>query len=116
MYPCFDLTKNTNGYDKTFLKNFQNINNFVVTIKLRIEGKDDKVESFTVNFNEVQFLAKDLTKLKPYEYPIIILNFNQTYFTTKGIWDQLFKEDKLPTSSYDPILIKKNNLRYFRLY
>ena len=53
MYPCFDLTKNTSGYDKTFLKNFQNINNFTVTIRLKIEGRDDMEECFTVNLNEI---------------------------------------------------------------
>ena len=45
MYPCFDHTKNTICYDKNFFKNFQNINNLVVTINLKIEGQAEMKEA-----------------------------------------------------------------------
>jgi hypothetical protein len=85
------------------------------TIILRIEGCDEH-EEFLVNWLEIQYLTKDLSKLLPYTIPLLVFNFNLVtgaqsakgsekrglYFTTKKIWDALFNMEKLPRESYDP--------------
>ena len=65
-------------------------------------------EEFDVNFLDMQYLAKDLNKISPYSFPIVIFNFQQVnglafgqsqqngfvdrkgmYLTTKELFDRL---------------------------
>lgn len=83
------------------------------TISLIITGTDHK-ESFLVNWSEIDYLTKDLSKLLPYTIPIILFNFNLItgpisnaekrglYFTTRPILDQMFKMEKIPQEISDP--------------
>ena len=79
-----------------------------MTIRLKLsderESEEQSKEEFKVNFNELEYLARDLSKIEPYSHPIIIFNFRSRnslqseilHFTTKAIWEKLFAEGKLP--------------------
>lgn len=95
------------------------------TITLRIKGTDH-AEVFEVNWSEIDYLTKDLSKLLPYTIPIILFNFNLItgpisnaekrglYFTTKPIFDQLMNMGKIPPEIYDPEKIIEQKFRYYR--
>ena len=55
LYPTFNLSKETMGYDKQFVKKFNNVNNFVITIRLKLseerESEEQSCEEFTFNFD-----------------------------------------------------------------
>ena len=87
-------------------------------IRLKVVQNDDQkqempCEEFDVNFLELQYLAKDLNKLGPYNFPLIIFTFQQVgvniqygssqqmsgyvdrkgmYFTTNALFDKLVKQ------------------------
>lgn len=42
-----------------------------------IVGNNDPFEEFEVNLNDLECLAKDLTKLKPYNEPLILFRLEQ---------------------------------------
>lgn len=58
------------------------IDNFEITIRLRVKVNNSYVrelelpfEEFHVNFLELMYLARDLKNLSPYAFPLIVFKF-----------------------------------------
>ena len=106
---------------------------------IRLISKGVKLYEFKVDWNDLQYLCKDLTDIQPFNIPIIIFSFENIvkpskdvkedeqrrstrkkrtktfaypiYLTTKEIWNQI--EECLPYSTTDPAQIIAMNLRYY---
>jgi hypothetical protein len=77
----------------------------------------------------LHYLTRDLSKLVPYNIPIIIFNYDQfgsvnenqsdkkgMYFTTKDIWYILESQKKLPKETTDPEKVIASKFRYYKFY
>ena len=84
---------------------------------IKLKAKNVDLMEFKVNFANIHFLAKDMSKIEPYDFPLIIFNFDigssntnkdtkGIFFTSKELWDKLYEKGKLPKQSIDPELIK----------
>ena len=63
------------------------INNFETKITLKVQSEEgqenldsefagEESEEFNVNWEELEFLCQDLSKIEEYDIPLIIFNFN----------------------------------------
>ena len=145
LFPTFEFSKESVRFGKKFRKQFEAIDNTKIKLRLKIkldkdgaekdEGISEPCEEFEVNFLQIQYLAKDLNKIEPYSFPLIVFNFQQfgvnnfgqqgssgfvdrkgMFLTTKAMFEKLEKHGKLPKESSDPGLVMMMNYRYFRLY
>ena len=79
-------------------------------IKLRAEGEPNFKVDFHVNFNQLEFVARDMSQVKEYDFEIVVFKFEENcFFTTRSLYYKLLETNLIPVRASD-----LKNLPFYR--
>ena len=89
---CINPNFEMEDQNEDFMNSFEDISTFDILIKLRAEGEPNFKVDFHVNFNQLEFLARDMSQVKEYDFEIVVFKFDENcFFTTRSLYYKLLE-------------------------
>ena len=74
----------------------ESVSTFDILLKLRAEGDPKFKVDIHVDFSSLEFIARDMSQIKEYNFEIVVFKFEtESFFTTKALYHKLQETNAL---------------------